>query len=1020
MERRRATPRSLAALTAAALMATMASPGQAASPVAVNPTGNAVADYVAVSGTGGAAAGATCDYETPFPVFLPCFGVLALSGTGASEAGLVAVSGSGPSRGFVAVSLTGDSQGFLAVSGTGTASGTVPLCGARAADCLGLAAVVVSVPTGASVGPDADGDKVPASVTLQFTTLTVDPRQGTVMPGPGSSATVRLDPNDDDPANPVDGRASASVPTGLAAGPDQDRDGVPSNASVQFTQVAVDAHAGTVTTSPGPSRTVRLDPDDADPDSPLLSVLRARLPTGAVPGPDADRDGVPADVTLSFAELVLDRRDASLSLQPGGSEVVRLDPNDADPDSPAASVVRARVPTGASPGPDGDQDGVPSSVAVAFTELTVDRRDGSLALTPSGEQPVRLDPNDADANNPIVSVVRAAVPTAVVPGADADRDGVPANASVAFTELTLDRRTGSLGMRPASQLVVRLDPNDRDANIPVVSVVRATVPTGASPGPDADQDGLPATLTLSFTAVTLDRRDPSLSLAEAPAQSVVVDPNDADPHQPVNKRVTASVPTSAELQDADGDGVPDTLALSFTDVTVDGHAMSVTTQPGRTLSARVVPPLPRPPLPRTVSATAPTGASLGPDADQDGVPASLEVQFTTVTLDTANGTLSLAPAAPRTLRVDPDDANANNPVPRPPTRIGASLPTGASLGPDADGDKVPASVTVEFTEVFVDAAQGSITSLPGQPRTLRLDPNDNDAGNPAPQAPKRLSASVPGGIALGPDNDHDGQPATLLVQFTTVTVDTQNGTVTMTPGTSQAVRVDPNDNQPAPAGASPGDANGGLLAVSLFGNATACSGAFACAALSLLGGAQACRGLLTCAALSVLGDSDGYNAVSIGGNASGCQDLDFQCTAVSVLGDARADDVAASLAGDSEADDLALSGTGDARAAVPLSVLGTCNGQACYAADPLGNASGHWLAASGLGGAQGLVALSGAGAAQGGLVGASGTGPSQGGLVGASATGDSQGGLLSLSLLGRAQGPIALGGCDLHAAACSG
>lgn len=64
-----------------------------ASPVGINPFGDAEGDYIAVSGTGTARAGTSCDYDAPLPAQPPCTPLLAVSATGAAHGGLVSVGG---------------------------------------------------------------------------------------------------------------------------------------------------------------------------------------------------------------------------------------------------------------------------------------------------------------------------------------------------------------------------------------------------------------------------------------------------------------------------------------------------------------------------------------------------------------------------------------------------------------------------------------------------------------------------------------------------------------------------------------------------------------------------------------------------------------------------------------------------------------------------------------------------------------------------------------------------------------
>ena len=154
------------------------------------------------------------------------------------------------------------------------------------------------------------------------------------------------------------------------------------------------------------------------------------VPTNVRPGPDADRDGVPAYVTVERTRVSFRTWSQShVQTSPASSILVPVDTRDNDASWPAQSVFTVGpVPTGGWVGADQDGDRLPGFVYVTSTTYTVDRRDGSSssASTTNG---VVVDRNDQNANDPLpvqdtVDRVMAIV-NAVRDIVDKDRDLVP-------------------------------------------------------------------------------------------------------------------------------------------------------------------------------------------------------------------------------------------------------------------------------------------------------------------------------------------------------------------------------------------------------------------------------------------------------------------------------------------------------------------------------------------------------------------------------------------------------------------
>lgn len=170
-------------------------------------------------------------------------------------------------------------------------------------------------------------------------------------------------------------------------------------------------------------------------------------------------------------------------------------------------------------------------------------------------------------------------------------------------------------------------------------------------------------------------------------------------------------------------------------------------------------------------------------------------------------------------------------------------------------------------------------------------------------------------------------------------------------------------------------------------------------------------------AASVTGRAVGYLALSATNESSGLwfagsgtRSARSQLAAASGTGDATANELALSGTSNATSRDIAVSGTGRAEGPLAMSVLGTCNGHPCVAANPAGPADGEYLAVSGTGPATChfvlCAAASGTGRADGRIVAASGSGDSNGSLA-LSGTGASRGGLAA-SATGDADGATPL------------
>lgn len=211
--------------------------------------------------------------------------------------------------------------------------------------------------TAATLGPDADGDGFARQAVLDRWTLTVRPfGVPRLTLGPAPDLVVDLDPDDADPNNPVASALAlpASIPLGVASGPDEDMDDVPATVILLRSNLTVDRRAAPyLFFSPAPSQSERFDPDDADPSTPIASRAGpVSIPTRATHAPDADNDGVPRDFTVDWLDVSIDRRRAAPQriILESHSSTSTLDPDDQNRGAP--------VPFDAF---DGDADFVPDA-----------------------------------------------------------------------------------------------------------------------------------------------------------------------------------------------------------------------------------------------------------------------------------------------------------------------------------------------------------------------------------------------------------------------------------------------------------------------------------------------------------------------------------------------------------------------------------------------------------------------------------------------------------------------------------
>lgn len=251
---------------------------------------------------------------------------------------------------------------------------------------------------------DPDGDRIPTILEGELCgrnltrTLFNDPN----VPGHCASNTNFVPPTT---------TATFFVPMNVKLGPDADQDGAPSTLTLQGVNLTLNPfRPGLARASPAPDTVVPADPNDADPNTPLLSVFQVPqpVPIGVQLGPDADHDGLPATVTVLRANVVVDRRNPTnpVTLTPASAFVIGVDSpplgDDQDPNNPLSGVVGpVPIPIRVEQDGDHDNDYLPGNVTITWLDVTIDRtRDFPLVL---GHHQTRLlvDENDGNRNAPV-------------------------------------------------------------------------------------------------------------------------------------------------------------------------------------------------------------------------------------------------------------------------------------------------------------------------------------------------------------------------------------------------------------------------------------------------------------------------------------------------------------------------------------------------------------------------------------------------------------------------------------------
>lgn len=219
-------------------------------------------------------------------------------------------------------------------------------------------------------------------------------------------------------------------------------------------------------------------------------------------------------------------------------------------------------PSLAHAGEDRDGDGVPATVNVSYTNVTMNTTEADpVDARFGGTIQERLDLNDTNPNVPatdtpctVIEAPRGTTSLAI--GPDEDGDGVPQNLGLSSGTICVDTTQDSLEIKPAADILgALLDPDDADASVPTADEVTSEqMARNATFSLDQDGDRLPCHGFVGFVDVTFDR-DTHEYTTNTWTQSIAYDA-DADCDDP-------DAPTEGPDVDLDLDGIPQRLEPSI-------------------------------------------------------------------------------------------------------------------------------------------------------------------------------------------------------------------------------------------------------------------------------------------------------------------------------------------------------------------------------------------------------------------------------------------------------------------------
>lgn len=257
---------------------------------------------------------------------------------------------------------------------------------------------------------------------------------------------------------------------------------------------------------------------------------------------DLDADGVPDELETELCAKP-GTRDVFRQLQ--GSAGQCEGPDFVPPAQPGLER-RVFIPDNIATGSDVDQDDVPSYAVLFGSYLVVGTGQETARMEHAEPSRVYLDLWDDNPELPLLSsfCVPVGTPSAILPGADADGDGVPGSVDVHQSAACVDRRTSPPQVwfiASANQpFLWDLDPDDSDPNKPAPQSpsnppsAEFVVDTGdqlffVGVSEDSDNDGIIGyfhytTMKVSYSLTTREFRATDFSTT-----SLLVDADDRDP-----------------------------------------------------------------------------------------------------------------------------------------------------------------------------------------------------------------------------------------------------------------------------------------------------------------------------------------------------------------------------------------------------------------------------------------------------------------------------------------------------------
>ncbi len=664
---------------------------------------------------------------------------------------------------------------------------------------------------------DQDGDQVPVYRVVESEYTIGDdcvPRKTATRVNP----TEYGDPDDNDSRYPVDPDPEP-CPANQWDAPwvpiieDEDDDGVPvvyrtstnvwlsPDCTVEYRGLSIHEGYG--------------DLDDNDPLVPVncfaLANQRPRLPTGGSLLVDEDGDGIPRTAYWT-AEHHFTPDCQLITSDPRLESIDAPDPDDANPNDPVSItepcwqyagtlVPMARVADES----DEDMDGVPAfDVEVRWHSIEADCSQtmaGNLATQRLG------DPDDDDPNNPLTQ--EPCDPVAGIHWVplsyrheDLDDDGVPL-VTIVEHGIQVAPDCGDTPQQELTRDGQQLgDPDDQDPYNPVADPgaicpgasldcrLVLTAPTGRQRVEDLDGDGVPAAyIEVAGLELRYNPGDPGLGFQEGSESWVRIggDTDDANPDEPVPRDpkpcediqgATLDAPAGYEVLDDDMDGFPRVLVstqnhqladdcslvpigpVQSTDLGPDPDDNDDTTPIDSATACQDVAGQYR--LARTVAVT---------DGDGDGLPRVTVMERNLVIQGDCSVNQRTDDLEGESVG-DPDDADADDPVPRTLTPCApfagtqVPVPEGPPTTQDFDNDGVPV-VTQSLRWYVIGPDCTLVPSLDSYPVNIGPDPDDQDPFNPLPALTPCQGFDGPRWLAEGHevrDEDDDGVPLIVVME----------------------------------------------------------------------------------------------------------------------------------------------------------------------------------------------------------------------------------------------------------------